>query len=47
MDTRKHPEETETQYIWRICSAKDTGILDITWDEVASILNKELRDEGE
>lgn len=47
MDTRKHPEETETQYIWRICSAKDAGILDITWDEVASILNKELRDEGE
>jgi predicted phosphodiesterase len=47
MDTRKHPEETETQYVWRICSAKDTGILDITWDEVASILNKELRDEGE
>jgi len=41
------PNETETQYVWRICSAKDVGTLDITWDEVADILNKELRDEGE
>ena len=47
MNTKRQPEETETQYIWRICSAKDAGILDITWDEVADILNRELRDEGE
>lgn len=47
IDTRRQPGETETQYIWRICSAKDSGVLDITWDEVADILNKELRDEGE
>lgn len=46
-DTKRLPGETETQYIWRICSAKDVGTLDITWDEVADILNKELRDEGE
>ena len=47
IDTKRLPNETETQYVWRICSAKDTGVLDITWDEVANILNKELRDEGE
>lgn len=47
IDTRRLPNETEVQYIWRICSAKDIGTLDITWDEVADILNKELRDEGE
>lgn len=46
-DIKRSPNETETQYIWRICSAKDIGTLDITWDEVANILNKELRDEGE
>lgn len=33
--------------MWRICQAKDIGTLDITWDEVADILNKELRDDGE
>ena len=43
MDIKKHIDETETQYVWRICSAKDSGALDITWDEVADILNKELR----
>lgn len=47
IDIKRLPGETETQYVWRICSAKDTGTLDITWDEVADILNKELRDEGE
>ena len=47
IDIKRLPGETETQYVWRICSAKDTGALDITWDEVADILNKELRDEGE
>lgn len=47
IDTRRQPGETETQYVWRICSAKDSGVLDITWDEVADMLNKELRDEGE
>ena len=47
IDIRRQPGETETQYVWRICSAKDIGTLDITWDEVAEILNKELRDEGE
>ena len=47
IDLKRQTGETETQYVWRICSAKDTGTLDITWDEVADILNRELRDEGE
>lgn len=47
MDTAKRFDETETQYIWRICSAKDSGALDITWDAVAEILNKELRGDDE
>ena len=44
----KDYDETDLQYIWRICSAKDSGVLDLTWDEVATILNKELvSDESE
>lgn len=40
--------ETDLQYIWRICSEKDAGVLEITWEEVAEILNKELvKDESE
>lgn len=34
--------ENELQYIWRICSAKDSGVLSLTWNEVADILNKNL-----
>lgn len=29
-----------------MCSAKTSGLLDVTWDELANILNKELRDDG-
>lgn len=44
-DLKKGFEESELQYIWRICSAKDSGTLDKTWTELADILNAELRDE--
>lgn len=37
--------ESELQYIWRICSAKDSGILDMTWEEIAGILNSQLYDD--
>lgn len=41
----KGKEETELQYIWRLCSAKDAGTIDMTWDELADILNKNLRED--
>ncbi len=41
----KGKDETELQYIWRICSAKDAGTIDMTWDELAEILNKNLRED--
>lgn len=45
---KKGPNESELQYIWRMCSAKDSGLIDITWSELADILNKELiEDESE
>lgn len=43
----KQSDENERQYIWRICSAKDEGILDLNWQEVADLLNKELHGDSE
>ena len=34
--------ENESQYIWRIGQAKDSGILDYTWEELVPVLNTEL-----
>lgn len=45
VDLKKKPNENEEQYIWRICQYKDTGIIDIGWDELGYIFNSELRDE--
>ena len=41
----KNKDETELQYVWRLCSAKDSGSLDMTWDELAEVLNKNLRED--
>lgn len=41
----KAPDESELQYIWRMCSAKDAGVIELTWTELADILNKELVDD--
>lgn len=37
--------ENEEQFIWRLGQAKDSGELDMSWDEIASIINKELGNE--
>lgn len=44
MNTNKLPSENEAQYIWRICQAKDNGVLpgDAKWQDVADIINKNL-----
>ena len=39
---KKLPEENEGQYIWKIGQAKDAGLIDSTWDELAPRLNTEL-----
>lgn len=38
----KNKKESELQYIWRLASAKDSGVLDITWDDLADVFNKNL-----
>lgn len=38
----KLPTENEDQYIWKVGQAKDAGLIDSTWEELASRLNTEL-----
>mgnify|MGYP003294742099 CR=1 FL=1 len=46
-DINKQQNETELQYIWRLGSAKDSGLLDMTWSELADVFNKNLRQDEE
>lgn len=40
--------ETEEAFIWRLGQAKDSGLIDMNWEEIADIINKEFRlDESE
>lgn len=47
MNIKRENWESEKQYIWRLASAKDAGLLDMNWDELADIFNKELREDSE
>ena len=38
----KRIDENESQYIWRIGQAKDSGLLDFTWEELSPTLNTQL-----
>lgn len=37
--------ENEEQFLWRIGQAKDNGIIDLSWEEIASVMNKEFRND--
>ena len=40
--------ENEEQFLWRLGQAKDSGTLDLQWDEIADIMNRNCRsDESE
>lgn len=45
MNLHKLSSENEEQYVWRLGLAKDSGELDMSWDEIANIINKELGNE--
>lgn len=45
MDVKRQSTETESAYIWRLGQAKDNGILDLTWTEIADLINKEYRED--
>ena len=42
MDLTKKDNENTNEYIWRICDYKDKGLLDLNWDEIGVLINKEL-----
>lgn len=37
--------ENEEQFIWRLGQAKDSGEIDMSWDEIATIINTELNND--
>lgn len=39
---KKLPKENEDQYIWKVGQAKDSGLIDSTWEELTPRLNTEL-----
>lgn len=43
-DTTKSDTENEFQYLWRLGQAKDSGILDIDWNGIATLMNKYFGD---
>lgn len=45
MDFKRLPNENEEQFIWRIGSAKDSGLIDADWNKIADIINTEFRDD--
>lgn len=45
---KRHENENEEQFLWRLGQAKDSGVLDLDWNEIANIMNREFRsDESE
>lgn len=42
-DTKRQLNENECQYIWRLGQAKDSGLLDVDWNTIATLINKEFR----
>lgn len=42
---KRMSDETEDQYIYRICRNKDMNIYDLTWKDIGDILNQELDEE--
>lgn len=45
MNLQMLDNENLEQFIWRLGNAKDSGELDISWDEMADIINKEIGQE--
>ena len=44
---KRKPNENEEQYIWRVAQLKDSGVIDMKWDELGEVINKELYGDNE
>lgn len=42
VNLKKEDNENTNEYIWRICDYKDNGLLDLNWEQVGELINKEL-----
>lgn len=45
MDLHIGENENVEKYIWRIGQAKDSDLIDMSWDEIADVINKEIGNE--
>lgn len=43
IELHKLPDENEEQFIWRLGRAKDNGQIEMSWHELADLINKECR----
>lgn len=43
-DTKRKESENEWQYLWRLGQAKDSGLFDADWNEIAQLMNSEFGD---
>lgn len=43
-DFKKLQTDTEESYLWRIGQAKDSGLIDLDWTQIAAIMNREFRE---
>ena len=39
---KKQSDESDERFIWRMCQYKDSGLSDMSWNDVADIINREL-----
>ena len=39
---KKLPGETETQFVYRLACARADGLIDMTWEELTEVYNREL-----
>ena len=44
-DVRRKPDENEEQFLWRLGQAKDNGLLEADWTEIADVMNEEFRED--
>lgn len=42
---KKLDKENEEQFIWRIGQAKDSGVIDMSWNEIADTINAQYRED--
>ena len=45
IDLHRQEGESEEQFIWRLGREKDAGKLDLGWEEIADIVNREFRED--